>query len=64
MISDCVLDEKTVMDEEAAQWRIDEFWKLREFNMQDIHRLDSERFTTAYGLRGLGMPVHGIQSNF
>lgn len=60
MMSDCVLDEKTVMDEEAAQWRIDEFWKLRDFNMTDYARLDGERFTTAYGLRGLGMPIYGI----
>lgn len=30
MMSDCILDEKTVMDEEAAMWRIDEYWKLRE----------------------------------
>jgi len=30
MMSDCLLDEKTVMDEEAAMWRVDEHWKLKE----------------------------------
>jgi len=30
MMSDCVLDDSTVMDEEAAQWWADEYFKLHE----------------------------------
>lgn len=64
MLSDCVLDEKTVMDEEAAQWRIDEYWKLRGVNLTDWTKLNELWLNTAYGNRGYGMPLSGFESNF
>ena len=64
MMSDCVLDEKTLMDEEAAQWRADEFWKLREFNAKQEDLLKELPLTAAYGLTGLGLPLVGFQSGY
>ena len=64
MLSDVVLDEKTVMDEEAAQWRIDEYWKLRNVTLTTPKRLDELWLSTAYGLTGFGMPLSGFESNF
>ena len=64
MLSDCVLDEKTLMDEEAAQWRIDEYWKLRDFTLTNWQRLDEVWLSAAYGFSGYGMPVSGFPSNF
>ena len=64
MLSDCVLDEKTLMDEEAAQWRIDEFWKLRGVNETIPKRLEELWLSTAYGFTGYGMPLAGFESNF
>ena len=64
MLSDCVLDEKTVMDEEAAQWRIDEFWKFRNVTLTTPKRLDELWLSVAYGYTGLGMPLSGFESNF
>lgn len=64
MMSDCVLDEKTVMDEEAAQWRIDEYWKLYDINKTNKKRINDLYLTTGFGLRGYGMPLRGFQSNF
>ena len=64
MLSDCVLDEKTLMDEEAAQWRIDEFWKLRAVNETIPKRLEELWLSTAYGHTGFGMPLSGFESNF
>jgi len=64
MMSDCVLDEKTFLDEEAAQWRIDEYWKNRDMRLTNRKRLDEVWLTTAYGYNGYGMPLEGLQSNF
>jgi predicted Zn-dependent peptidase len=64
MLSDCVLDEKTIMDEEAAQWRIDEYWKFREVRLTTWDRLDEIWLSVAYGLKGYGMPLAGFESNF
>jgi predicted Zn-dependent peptidase len=64
VLSDITLDEKTVADEEAAQWRIDEFWKLKEFNSSLLKKARDVRNTVAYGHKGLGMPLFGVQSNF
>ena len=64
MLSDCVLDEKTVMDEEAAQWRIDEYWKFRGVRLTTWDRLDELWLSVAYGLKGYGMPLAGFESNF
>mmetsp|Transcript_29273 Transcript_29273/g.52348 ORF Transcript_29273/g.52348 Transcript_29273/m.52348 type:complete len:468 (-) Transcript_29273:3548-4951(-) len=64
VLSDVALDEKTVADEEAAQWRIDEFWKLNEVNSTPLSKAEHVRNTVAYGLKGLGMPIYGFQSNF
>lgn len=64
MLSDCVLDEKTVMDEEAAQWRIDEWWKFRSIWINDWARLNELWLSVAYGNKGLGMPLSGFESNF
>ncbi|OMJ75208.1 hypothetical protein SteCoe_25721 [Stentor coeruleus] len=64
MLSDCVLDEKTIMDEEAAQWRTDEYWKLRSVNMTNWKRLNELWLSTAYGFKGYGMPLSGFESNF
>ena len=64
MLSDCVLDEKTVIDEECAMWRVDEYWKLRELNLTHDQRLKDLWLTLAYGQKGLGMPLNGYQSHF
>ena len=64
MLSDCVLDEKTVIDEEAAQWRIDEWWKFRSVWVNDWARLNELWLSVAYGHKGLGMPLAGFESNF
>lgn len=64
MLSDSVLDEKTVMDEEAAQWRIDEWWKLRSVNITIPRRIEELWLSTAYGHTGFGMPLSGFESNF
>lgn len=64
MLSDCVLDEKTLMDEEALQWRIDEYWKLREVTLTNWKKLDEIWLSVAYGYAGYGMPLSGFQSNF
>lgn len=64
VLSDMTLDEKTVADEEAAHWRMDECFKLNEVNATAISKAADIRNTVAYGLRGLGMPLNGFQSNF
>ena len=40
MMSDCLLDEKTAVDEEAAHWRVDEYWKLREQTLTNEKRVE------------------------
>jgi predicted Zn-dependent peptidase len=64
LLSDTVLDEKTIMDEEAAQWRIDHYWKLRDVTITPKARLDELWLSTAYGYTGYGMPLSGFESNF
>lgn len=64
MLTDCVLDEKTLMDEEALQWRIDEYWKLRNVTITNQQRLDELWLSTAYGFTGYGMPLAGFEANF
>ena len=64
MMSDCLLDDKTVVDEEAAQWRADEYWKLRDFAGTQDDRVSSLWHSTAYGLKGLGMPLKGFPGSF
>lgn len=41
MMSDLVLDEKTIIDEECAMWRVDEYWKLRELNDTLLTKIES-----------------------
>ena len=64
MMADCLLDDKTVIDEEAAQWRADEYWKLRDFSGTPDEKVSSLWHSTAYGLKGLGMPVSGFPGSF
>ena len=64
MMSDCVLDEKTVMDEEAAQWWADEYFKLRDENITNAGRIEELWLTLAYGNTGLGMPLSGFHSKY
>jgi predicted Zn-dependent peptidase len=64
MFSDMVLDEKTVMDEEASQWRADEFFKLRDENITNQRRIEELWLQVAYGQIGLGNPLPGLQSKF
>lgn len=64
MFSDLVLDEKTVIDEECAMWRVDDYWKLRELNDTHLTTINSQWLSLAYGTKGVGLPVEGYQSNF
>lgn len=64
MMSDCLLDDKTVMDEEAATWWADEYFKLREENITNAGRIDELYMTLAYGNTGVGMPLAGFHSNY
>ena len=64
MMADCVLDEKTVMDEEAAQWWADEYFKLRDENITNAGRIEELWLTLAYGNTGLGMPLPGFHSKY
>ena len=64
MVADMVLDDKTVIDEEAAQWRADEYFKLREVNRTHQSWIEENWLTAAYGATGLGMPLCGYHSQF
>jgi len=64
MMADMVLDDKTVIDEEAAQWRADEYFKLRELMSTHATNIEDQWLTAAYGLKDLGMPLSGFQSKF
>jgi predicted Zn-dependent peptidase len=64
MTADMVLDDKTVIDEEAAQWRADEYFKLRALTATHATNIEDQWLTAAYGLKDLGMPLAGFQSKF
>lgn len=64
MLADMVLDDKTVVDEEAAHWRADEYFKLRELTRTHQSFVDDNWLTAAYGHTGLGMPLAGFPSKF
>jgi predicted Zn-dependent peptidase len=64
MMADMVLDDKTVIDEEAAHWRADEYFKLRELNKTHKNWIEDNWLTAAYGPTGLGMPLSGFHSQF
>jgi processing peptidase subunit alpha len=63
-MSDCVLDERTAMDEEAAHWRAEEYFKLKEINLTDTQHCDDLVLPTAYGWTGLGLPTEGFMSQY
>ena len=64
LTSDVLLDDKTTMDEEAAHWRADEYFHLRDLNRTHETEVEDRWLTTAYGVNGLGMPLAGFQSKF
>jgi len=64
MLADCVLDEKTVIDEEAAQWRTDEKFRLDEYNLTLPKKIENVWLSTAYGYKGFGNPLMGHQAHF
>lgn len=64
MLADMVLDDKTVVDEEAAHWRADEYFKLRALTATHLTNIEDQWLTAAYGLKDLGMPLAGFHSKF
>ncbi|CAG9315819.1 unnamed protein product [Blepharisma stoltei] len=64
MLADCVLDEKTLIDEEAAQWRTDEKFRLDEYNLTLPKKIENVWLSTAYGYKGFGNPLMGHQAHF
>lgn len=62
MVSDCALEPKSVVSAQVGAFKNQNTHKLEEF-LKTGEKYNEAVFQTAYGLKGLGLPLNGLKGN-